>query len=310
MTSGIGHVGLLPNRSNQQGNVEIAIKLIRALLNKVVSLSRFGGRSNWTGALPAVVKALNDSHAYNSPLSRSSLFFSPLHHSNPALILLDPFLMQVNVLDRLNLKRIENLKNKGISKEVFPFRVGNYVLLKADLAIEGGSKSNISPKFRDVYKIVEIHSEGFGIRIKNLRTGSSQSCSHEKAHLLSLGDLISSDIVTKSFWNIDKLVDSRAYFKQGKSKNRLTLLEDSKELLTVGDQEINCQQNNQSNYHPANFGATPSAISADGDVLRNALNQSAAANQNQPEIELSLQGNDDGVMLDSPQNEENYEDIL
>ena len=44
--------------------------------------------------------------------------------------------------------------------------------------------------------------------------------------------------------------------------------------------------------------------------MRNALNQSAAAGQNEPEIESSFQGNDDGVMLDSPQDEENYEDIL
>ena len=104
---GISHVGLLPNRSNQQGNVEIAIKLLRTLLDKIVSIERFGGRQNWTVALPAVIKALNESHAYNSPLSRSSLFFSPLHHANPALVLSDPFLMQKNVLDRLNLKRIE-----------------------------------------------------------------------------------------------------------------------------------------------------------------------------------------------------------
>ena len=149
------------------------------------------------------------------------------------------------------------------------------MLLKADLATEGGLKSNISPKFRDVYKITELHSEGFGIHIKNLRTGSLQSCSHEKAHLLSLGDLVSSDIVTKSFWNINELVDSRAYFKRGKSKNRLTLLEDSTELLTVGDEEIDCQSNNQSTGRSADFGAIQSEISADDNGLRNALNQLA-----------------------------------
>ena len=142
---GIIHTGLLPNRSNQQGNVEVAIKLIRALMNKVCSLSRFGGRANWPECLPAVVKALNAIHAYSSPLSRSSLYFSPLHHNNPALVLSDPFLMQSNCLDRLNMKRIDNRKNKHISKSLYPFQVGNYVLLKSELASEGGSKSNILP---------------------------------------------------------------------------------------------------------------------------------------------------------------------
>ena len=138
--------------------------------------------------------------------------------------------VQVNVLDQLNLKRIDNLRNKGISKQVFPFKVGNYVLLKGDLATEKGSRSNITPKYRDVYKITELHSEGFGMRILNLRTGSLQSCSHEKVHLLSLGDLISTDIETRSFWNISELMDKWAYFRRGKSQNRLNLLEDYDEV--------------------------------------------------------------------------------
>ena len=118
---GIAHEGLLPNRSNQQGNIEIAIKLLRTMLSKIVALDNFGGRQDWTTALPVVVKNLNESHAYGSPLSRSALYFSPLHHSNPSLVLSDPFLLQKNNLDQLNLKIIERLENKGISKRNLQF---------------------------------------------------------------------------------------------------------------------------------------------------------------------------------------------
>ena len=80
---GILHEGLLPNRSNQQGNIEVGIKLLRGMLSKLVALNKFGGRDEWTTSLPVVVKNINKSCAYGSPLSRSALQFSPFHHSNP-----------------------------------------------------------------------------------------------------------------------------------------------------------------------------------------------------------------------------------
>ena len=51
---GILHEGLLPNRNNQQGNIEIAIKLLRVMLSKLVALDKFGGRDEWTTSLPSV----------------------------------------------------------------------------------------------------------------------------------------------------------------------------------------------------------------------------------------------------------------
>ena len=137
------------------------------MLSKLVALDKFGGRGDWTTSLPVVVKNINESCAYGSPLSRSALHFSPFHHSNPALVLNDPFLLQKNNLDMLNLKRIEKLQNKGVSKKIFKFKVGNYVLLRGNTKTEGGSKSNVSPKYRDVYKVTELMNNGFGLRILN-----------------------------------------------------------------------------------------------------------------------------------------------
>ena len=122
------------------------------------------------------------------------------------------------------------------------------MLLKGNTPTEEGSKSNISPKFRDVFKITEIISGGFGIRILNLRTGSLQSCSHDKIHLLSLHDLISTNINSKAFWNISDLLQKRGYFRRGKSKVCLNLLEDFD--LTDGRMVDDCQENLDEGIRP------------------------------------------------------------
>ena len=74
----------------------------------------------------------------------------------------DPFLMQQNTLDRVNLKRIKNLMNKGVSKKVHQYKVGNFVLLTGLTKTVSGSKSNVSPKSQDIYKVTETMNNGFG----------------------------------------------------------------------------------------------------------------------------------------------------
>ena len=188
--------------------------------------------------------------------------------------------MQKNVLNRLNLKRIENLANKGISKQVFQFKVGNFVLLNGDLATEKGSRSTITPKFRDVYKITQLHSAGFGVRILNLRTGSLQSCSHDKIHLLSLDDLISININTKAFWNISELLQKRGYFRRGKSKVRLNLLEDFDQVLSSGDDGIDCPENNDEVSRPPEIGAKQGAANDDNLIISQPHENQPPAGQN------------------------------
>ena len=112
--------------------------------------------------------------------------------------------------------------------------MGNYVLFRGLTKTVGGSKSNVSPKFRDIFKVTELMNNGFGLKILNLRTGSVQSCSHEKIRLLTLGDLVAANISTRSFYNMPYLLSRRGYFKTGKSRVRLNLLEDTNDC-TDGD---------------------------------------------------------------------------
>ena len=144
--------------------------------------------------------------------------------------------MQKNNLDKVNLKRIQKLQNKNVSKTVHKYRVGNYVLLKGLTKTISGSKSNVSLKFKDIYKVTEILNTGFGLKLQNLRTGSVQSCSHEKIKLLSLEDLVAANITSKNFYNMPDLLSRRGYFKSGKSRLRLSLLEDESDCL---EEELN-----------------------------------------------------------------------
>ena len=119
----ISHEGQIPNTSNQQGSVEQAIRLLRGMLCKIVSLDQYGGRENWEICLPIVLKNINESSAYQSP-----------------------FLLQKNSLDRVNLKRIENLMNKKVSKKITQYKIGNFVLLAGLPKTTKGSKSNVTPR--------------------------------------------------------------------------------------------------------------------------------------------------------------------
>ena len=111
--------------------------------------------------------------------------------------------------------------NKGISKKVHQYKIGNFVLLTRLTKTTSGSNSNVSPKSQDLYKITKILKDGFGLKLQNLRTGSVQSVTHEKVKLLSLQDLVAANITEKNFYNTPQLLSIRGYFKRGKSKLRL-----------------------------------------------------------------------------------------
>ena len=197
---GISHEGQIPNTSNQQGSIEQAIKLLRAMLGKIVSLNQYGGRDNWEICLPICLKNINESAAYLCPLSRAALTMGPLHYSNPAMVIDDPFLLQQNSLDYVNLKRIKNLTNKKVSKHIIKYEVGNYVLLAGITKTTQGSKSNVSPRSQDIFKVTAILKDGFGLKLKNLRTNSIQTVTHEKIRLLNLTDLVAQNITESNFF--------------------------------------------------------------------------------------------------------------
>ena len=88
----IRHGGKLPNRSQAQGTVELANKLIQNQINKVCA--GMGTYKLWHKTLPKIVMALNSFHPYKCPYSRTQLLFSvfyfcpvggPIRLQNPVL---------------------------------------------------------------------------------------------------------------------------------------------------------------------------------------------------------------------------------
>ena len=83
------HKGV-PNRSQIQGSAELAVKLTKLTLTKMVGMHSSEGRNYWTKMLPHVVQAINSTHPYQSSLSRIHLLFSPMYYSNEALLVPNP----------------------------------------------------------------------------------------------------------------------------------------------------------------------------------------------------------------------------
>jgi hypothetical protein len=167
---GIENVGIISQRSQQQGNVERAIGQFKIQLSKLCSLSHFGGRKNWHLALPSLISTINQTHPYGLPMSRTQLLFFPCMYQSLSNIIENPVLMQKRTFEALNAKRIQNMVQDKTSISVKPFSVGHYVLLEDDnVKTVDGSRQLRLPKFQDIYKINDIGHNGFSLTLLNLR---------------------------------------------------------------------------------------------------------------------------------------------
>ena len=169
------HEGV-PNRSQIQGSAELAVKLTKLTLTKLVGLHSGEGRNYWSKMLPHVVQAINSTHPYNSTLSRIHLLFSPMYYSNEALLVPNPVLLQSDCYARLVKTRLSNLLKKSNMGKAPAFRIGQYVLLKNDnLKTIQGSRQLITPICRDIYQILTVEKGGFAFRIINTRNRSERT---------------------------------------------------------------------------------------------------------------------------------------
>ena len=82
----VAHHEGVPNRSQGQGSAELAVKLTKLTLTKMVGMHSSEGQNYWTKMLPHVVQAINSTHPYQSSLSRIHLLFSPMYYSNEAIL--------------------------------------------------------------------------------------------------------------------------------------------------------------------------------------------------------------------------------
>ena len=100
------------------------------------------------------------------------LLFSPFIYcaSGGVLSLRNPVKHQQWAYKRLNDHRIQNLLRQKASTERYPFQVGQYVTITEDLPRgDNPGKLNI-PAQSQLFKIREVHKEGFALSLINLST--------------------------------------------------------------------------------------------------------------------------------------------
>ena len=89
---GIDHTSRIPRRSQSQGNVEVAIKILKQTLTKVCA-SRLTN-TEWDICLPIAVTSINMSNPRGAPLSRLRLMYSPFVFNDQPMVLSNPFKAQ------------------------------------------------------------------------------------------------------------------------------------------------------------------------------------------------------------------------
>ena len=218
------HEGV-PNRSEIQGSAELAVKLTKLTLTKVVGLQSGGGRQQWSKLLPHVVQSINSTHPYSGGLSRMHLLFSPLYYSNEAILVENPVLLQSSCYRRLVQTRLNNMLKKSHKGNIQSFRVGQYVLLKNDnLRTIKGSRQLIPPICRDIYQVISIEKGGFSYRILNTRNRSERTIIHTEIKNIGFDDMLKMELDPKRFIsNLGKTIRHQS-FKRG-NNTALRLLE-------------------------------------------------------------------------------------
>ena len=106
---GIRHEGSLPHRSQAQGSVESANRLLQNQLNRICAEA--GTYKYWHKSLPKVVMSINSFHPYRSPFSRTQLLYSVFYYCplGGPVSLKNPVLSQRSLYKHLNKKRVESL---------------------------------------------------------------------------------------------------------------------------------------------------------------------------------------------------------
>ena len=241
---GIEHSGSTPRRSQSNGVTEIGNKLLQQQLGRICASTE--GRKMWDVSLPKCIQALNQFYPYKSKLSRVQLLFSPFYFCATGGImgLANPIKFQKFNFKSLNDHRIRNLLNQRISDKRYEFKLNQFVTMENQPQKgENSSKLNI-PLNAQVYKIVDIHKQGFQYTLLNIATGARQEVIHSKIKKLRLDDLEAASFAQPNLFN--KLVDLRkklrnTYVAGTKTGNKLYQIPFSETLSGIDPDRRNQQ---------------------------------------------------------------------
>ena len=134
--------------------------------------------------------SINSFHPYRSPYSRTQLLFSVYYHCPLVgpICLKNPVLAQKVLYKHSNRKRVESLLNAKRSTKKKDWSIGQFVTLNQDKTNSLVDKI-ASPRCSNVYKILDIHKQGFSVWIMNVLTGAKLEVLESRLRELSFTDL-------------------------------------------------------------------------------------------------------------------------
>ena len=206
---GIKHTGGIPNRSQVQGNCEISNRILTNQLSKIVSSDK--GKLHWPKSMAKAVQSINSYHPYKIPFSRTQLLFSPfIFQSKSAhMALNNPVQTIKRSYGELNNKRILNLLGRRGKAKKKEWNIGAFVLLndESQANAECRGKLNIPHQSR-IYKIINLHHDGFTCTLLDMIDGSKREVLHSRLMGLDLETLESYNFATPGlFRHLQKMAD-------------------------------------------------------------------------------------------------------
>ena len=116
---------------------------------------------------------------------------------------------------------------KGSGLKPRRFAVGNFVVLNdgPSNTVEGSRQLNF-PGSKELYKIVEIHKEGFSLALLNMRTQARLTVVHSRVTHLNIDEILNYDIGMPQLYEklVEMNVKRRNTFIPGKTNQPLKLL--------------------------------------------------------------------------------------
>ena len=131
--------------------------------------------------------------------------------------------------------------------------MGEYVLLNdsPEKTVEGSRQLNL-PLSKDLYKIKEIHKNGFSLTLLNVRTLDLLTVVHSRITHVSLDSLLSYDFGFPSLWNklTDLNIKNRKTYRVGPTKRPLALVNPEEFRKDQGLEEVDIFDNTEDTRGP------------------------------------------------------------
>ena len=157
------------------------------------------------------IQAINSYHPYKMPFSRTQLLFSPFifQAKTAHMALNNPVKTIKRGYKELNDKRILNLLGRKGKSDKLDWKLGAFVLLNDEPQAKSECKGKLNiPHQSRIYKIIDLHHDGFTCTLLDMIDGSKREVLHSRLMNLDLETLENYNFATPGLYrNLQKITD-------------------------------------------------------------------------------------------------------